>query len=118
MLLAVGAVSLDQAKDGDRHARRFALLFAFMVLSAQLRLGGFYTRVVRAVTAFELTPEGLLAAILVTTGSAVRGVHQRRGLPGGGAAGDRSVRAAAAWRRCPFLLARGVRCVTSARQRP
>jgi Na+/H+ antiporter NhaD/arsenite permease-like protein len=67
VLLAVGAVSLDQAKASIDTAT-LALLFAFMVLSAQLRLGGFYTRVVRAVTARELTPEGLLAAILATTG--------------------------------------------------
>ena len=66
-LLAVGAVSLDQAKEAIDTAT-LALLFAFMVLSAQLRLGGFYTRVVRAVTARDLAPEALLAAILVTTG--------------------------------------------------
>jgi Na+/H+ antiporter NhaD/arsenite permease-like protein len=67
VLLAVGAVSLDSAKAAIDTAT-LALLFAFMVLSAQLRLGGFYTRVVRGVTARDLAPEGLLAAILLTTG--------------------------------------------------
>src|SRR6185436_2678740 len=44
-------------------------LFAFMVISAQLRLGGFYTRVVSAVTAIDLGPQRLLAAILIVTGA-------------------------------------------------
>ena len=40
------------------------LLFAFMVLSAQMRLGGFYTATVRAVGGWPLGPRGLLAALI------------------------------------------------------
>jgi Na+/H+ antiporter NhaD/arsenite permease-like protein len=40
------------------------LLFSFMVVSAQMRLGGFYTAVTRRVAAFPLTPNGLLGALL------------------------------------------------------
>jgi Na+/H+ antiporter NhaD/arsenite permease-like protein len=68
VLLASGAVGLEDAK-ATVDTPTLGLLFAFMVLSAQLRLGGFYTRVVRAVTAFDLTPERLLAAILLVTGA-------------------------------------------------
>ena len=68
VLLATGAVTLDHAKDAV-DTPTIGLLFAFMVLSAQLRLGGFYTRVVRAVTALDVSPERLLAAVLVTTGA-------------------------------------------------
>lgn len=41
------------------------LLFAFMVVSAQMRLGGFYTEVTRRVGALPLSRRGLLAAIIV-----------------------------------------------------
>ncbi|MCK6427210.1 MAG: anion transporter [Burkholderiaceae bacterium] len=44
------------------------LLFAFMVVSAQMRLGGFYTEVTRRVGALPLSRRGLLAAIVVTAG--------------------------------------------------
>ena len=67
VLLATGAVTLDQAKDAV-DTPTIGLLFAFMVLSAQLRLGGFYGRVVGAVTTLDLRPERLLAAIIVVTG--------------------------------------------------
>ena len=40
------------------------LLFAFMVLSAQMRLGGFYTATVRTVGGWPLGPRGLLAALI------------------------------------------------------
>jgi Na+/H+ antiporter NhaD/arsenite permease-like protein len=41
------------------------LLFAFMVVSAQMRLGGFYTAVVRHVGAMPLSRSGLLGALIV-----------------------------------------------------
>ena len=41
-----------------------ALLFAFMVVSAQLRLGGFYAAVTRRVGAMPLSRAGLLAALI------------------------------------------------------
>jgi Na+/H+ antiporter NhaD/arsenite permease-like protein len=66
VLLAAGAVGLDQAKAAV-DAPTLGLLFAFMVLSAQLRLGGFYTLVVNRVTALRLAPARLLAAIVLVT---------------------------------------------------
>jgi Na+/H+ antiporter NhaD/arsenite permease-like protein len=44
------------------------LLFAFMVVSAQMRLGGFYTEVTRRVGALPLSRPGLLAALIVVAG--------------------------------------------------
>jgi Na+/H+ antiporter NhaD/arsenite permease-like protein len=68
VLLAVGAVPLEDAKAAI-DTPTLGLLFAFMVLSAQLRLGGFYDRVVEGVTALDLSPERLLAAIIVVSGA-------------------------------------------------
>jgi Na+/H+ antiporter NhaD/arsenite permease-like protein len=45
------------------------LLFAFMVVSAQMRLGGFYGAVTRRVGAMPLTRNGLLAALIVVSGA-------------------------------------------------
>jgi Na+/H+ antiporter NhaD/arsenite permease-like protein len=44
------------------------LLFAFMVVSAQMRLGGFYTAVTRRVAAMPLSRGGLLAALIAVAG--------------------------------------------------
>lgn len=44
------------------------LLFAFMVVSAQMRLGGFYTEVTRRVGALPLSRAGLLAALIAVSG--------------------------------------------------
>jgi len=45
------------------------LLFAFMVVSAQMRLGGFYGAVTRRVGAMPLSRIGLLAALIVVSGA-------------------------------------------------
>ena len=45
------------------------LLFAFMVVSAQMRLGGFYGAVTRHVGAMPLPRNGLLAALIVVSGA-------------------------------------------------
>lgn len=45
------------------------LLFAFMVVSAQLRLGGFYTEVTRRVAGLPLSPRALLAALIAVAGA-------------------------------------------------
>lgn len=45
------------------------LLFAFMVVSAQMRLGGFYTAVTERVGALPLSPAGLLAALIAVAGA-------------------------------------------------
>jgi Na+/H+ antiporter NhaD/arsenite permease-like protein len=66
-LLATGAVDLEQAAravDGPT----IALLFAFMVISAQLRLGGFYTRVIESVARRRLAPPAFLAAVIALAG--------------------------------------------------
>ena len=44
------------------------LLFAFMVVSAQMRLGGFYTAVTRAVGTLPLPRAGLLAVLIAVAG--------------------------------------------------
>lgn len=45
------------------------LLFAFMVVSAQMRLGGFYAAVTRRVGAMPLSRSGLLAALIFVAGA-------------------------------------------------
>jgi Na+/H+ antiporter NhaD/arsenite permease-like protein len=62
-LVSVGALTLEEAW-GAIHAPTLILLFAFMVISAQLRLGGFYTWVTRCLGALPLGAPGLLAAMI------------------------------------------------------
>lgn len=44
------------------------LLFALMVLSAQFRLAGFYSQLVRQMVSFDLSPPALLALVLAAAG--------------------------------------------------
>jgi Na+/H+ antiporter NhaD/arsenite permease-like protein len=46
------------------HLPTLLLLFSFMVIAAQMRLGGFYDWVTRRVAALELAPAALLAAVI------------------------------------------------------
>jgi len=46
------------------HLPTLLLLFSFMVISAQMRLGGFYTWVTMRIAALPLAPAALLAAIM------------------------------------------------------
>jgi Na+/H+ antiporter NhaD/arsenite permease-like protein len=62
-LVSIGALTLEEAW-GAIHAPTLILLFAFMVMSAQLRLGGFYTWVTWRLGALPLSPAGLLAALV------------------------------------------------------
>jgi Na+/H+ antiporter NhaD/arsenite permease-like protein len=62
-LVSIGALTLEEAW-GAIHAPTLILLFAFMVISAQLRLGGFYTWVTWRLGALPLPPAGLLAALI------------------------------------------------------
>ena len=63
VLLASGAVTLDSAVEMV-DLPTMALLFGLMILSAQLRLGGFYTRVSASIVSKETSPPILLAALI------------------------------------------------------
>ena len=63
-LIGVEAVSPEEAAKSI-HLPTLILLFSFMVVSAQMRLGGFYTWVTRALAALPLSPPLLLAALIV-----------------------------------------------------
>lgn len=67
ILIAMGAMNLDQAARAI-DISTITLLFAFMVISAQLRLGGFYTRTAETVTGMQISPPMLLFAIILLTG--------------------------------------------------
>ncbi len=67
-LVATGDVGLEEA-GRSIHAPTLLLLFAFMVLSAQLRLGGFYTFVTLRLAALPLAPPQLLGALIVAVGA-------------------------------------------------
>jgi Na+/H+ antiporter NhaD/arsenite permease-like protein len=67
-LVATGSMSLEDATRSI-DVPTIAVLFSFMVVSAQLRLGGFYTRVISAVTARRLSPAALLGVVIVVTGA-------------------------------------------------
>ncbi len=62
-LVATGTVSLAEAA-ASVHLPTLLLLFSFMVVSAQMRLGGFYTRVGLWLAALPLSPPALLAALI------------------------------------------------------
>jgi Na+/H+ antiporter NhaD/arsenite permease-like protein len=66
-LVATGAVSEAQAVRAV-DVPTVALLFALMVVSAQLRVGGFYTRVARRLAAVEVAPAVLLALVVAAMG--------------------------------------------------
>jgi Na+/H+ antiporter NhaD/arsenite permease-like protein len=67
-IIAMGALTLDEAA-GSVDLSTITLLFSFMVISAQLRLGGFYTRATEKVTAMDITPPALLFAVIMLTGA-------------------------------------------------
>src|SRR5258706_14586632 len=63
-LIGIGALSLEEAWQAV-HVPTLILLFAFMVISAQLRMGGFYTWVAHKTGHMPLSPPKLLAALIV-----------------------------------------------------
>ena len=67
-LVASGRLTLEEAV-GAIDIGTLALLFALMVVSAQLRLGGFYTRVTRALTSMDLSPPAFLGALVFVVGA-------------------------------------------------
>lgn len=62
-LVGAGAVTTEEAVRA-LHLPTLILLFAFMVLSAQMRLGGFYAWVTRSIAALPWSPPALLAALI------------------------------------------------------
>lgn len=62
-MIAVNGWSVSKAA-GAIDLPTLVLLFAFMLVSAQMRLGGFYTAVTRAVGAWPLPPAALMGALL------------------------------------------------------
>ncbi len=51
------------------HLPTMLLLFSFMVISAQMRLGGFYDAVTRRIAALRVGPGGLLAVVIFVAGA-------------------------------------------------
>jgi Na+/H+ antiporter NhaD/arsenite permease-like protein len=51
------------------HLSTILLLFSFMVVSAQMRLGGFYGAVTRRIAALPLSPAGLMGALIAVAGA-------------------------------------------------
>lgn len=64
-LIGAGAVSEEQAARSI-HLPTLILLFSFMVVSAQMRLGGFYAWVTHRIAALSLSPPLLLGALILT----------------------------------------------------
>jgi len=67
-LIGIGALSPEQAARSV-HLPTIVLLFAFMVISAQLRLGGFYPWVTLRVAELPVSPAALLAALVGVAGA-------------------------------------------------
>lgn len=67
-LVGVGAVSIEAAVQA-LHLPTLILLFAFMVVSAQLRLGGFYAWVTLRLGSLPLRPPLLLGALVALVGA-------------------------------------------------
>lgn len=63
-LISVNALSLEEAVRAI-HLPTLILLFAFMVVSAQMRLGGFYDWITHKLAALSLSPPALLAVLIV-----------------------------------------------------
>jgi Na+/H+ antiporter NhaD/arsenite permease-like protein len=63
-LISFDAVTLEEAANAV-HLPTIILFFSFMVLSAQMRLGGFYGWVTRGLATLRLSPEGLLGVMMV-----------------------------------------------------
>ncbi len=68
VILAAGRLTLEEAVlAADAHT--LALLFGLMVISAQFRLGGFYTDIVRRIAAHAAGTDRLLLLVIVAAGA-------------------------------------------------
>jgi Na+/H+ antiporter NhaD/arsenite permease-like protein len=63
-MISFDALTLPEAAKAV-HLPTLVLLFSFMVLSAQMRLGGFYGWVTRGLVALDLSPPRLLGAMML-----------------------------------------------------
>ncbi|HKI63381.1 MAG TPA: SLC13 family permease, partial [Burkholderiales bacterium] len=63
-VVGLGALTPEQAARAV-HLPTLLLLFSFMVIAAQMRLGGFYTWVTQGIAALPLSPPALLGALIV-----------------------------------------------------
>lgn len=63
-VVGLGALTPEQAARAV-HLPTLLLLFSFMVIAAQMRLGGFYTWVTQRIAALPLSPPALLGALIV-----------------------------------------------------
>src|SRR5215470_3028531 len=63
-LIGLDAVSLEEAAQSI-HLPTLILLFSFMVVSAQMRLGGFYDAVIRLMVRLPLSPPLLIGALIL-----------------------------------------------------
>ncbi len=63
-MISFDALTLEEAAEAV-HLPTIILFFSFMVLSAQMRLGGFYGWVTGGLTALPHSPAGLLAAMML-----------------------------------------------------
>ena len=67
-IVGLGVLTPEQAARSV-HLPTLLLLFSFMVISAQMRLGGFYTRVTLQIVQLPLSPPALLAAVIAAVGT-------------------------------------------------
>ncbi|MGH8687895.1 MAG: anion transporter [Burkholderiales bacterium] len=67
-LVALGALTPEDAWQAV-HLPTLLLLFSFMVISAQMRLGGFYGRVTLALADLRVSPAALLGVVIVVCGT-------------------------------------------------
>ena len=67
-LLATGDLSLPEATQAI-DAPTILLLFGLMVVSAQLRMGGFYARVTRSLASLRVEPAALLGVLILAAGA-------------------------------------------------
>ncbi len=66
-LLVTDSVSMEEAGRAI-HMQTLILLFSFMVIAAQLRLGGFYDWITRELGTLSVSAPGLLALLIVVVG--------------------------------------------------
>lgn len=68
LLGAIAVIGLElmtpEAAAQTVHLSTIVLLFAFMVISAQMRLGGFYGALTRSLVAWQVSPAALMAAVV------------------------------------------------------